>query len=158
MDFVNETGVGYGSPIVGGQMQNAIAPPPTIKPLTTTQETTNPVTEQPTQEELADKEQKELWAREDAIRKETQEREDNAYQRAVKDMRQAGVNPNLQSISGAQAGGGISSGTAKNLDRIENAKDRALKELMQQIEQNWKGNQNDLDRIQKTVSSLIGII
>lgn len=105
-------------------------------------------------EDLITKERDELWAREDAIRTETQTREDTAYQRAVTDMRKAGVNPNLQNISGAQSGGGITGATAKNLARVENAKDRTLKQLLQEIEFNWSGNQKDLDRLTKIISSL----
>lgn len=37
----------------------------------------------------------EEWAREDKLRKEQQDRDDNAYQRMVKDMRAAGINPNV---------------------------------------------------------------
>ncbi len=51
--------------------------------------------------------QKKYWEREDKIRKETQEREDTAYQRAVEDMRKAGINPNLIGINPANSGGGI---------------------------------------------------
>lgn len=50
-----------------------------------------------------------LWAREDKIRKETQEREDNAYVRAVRDMKNAGINPNLVGINPANSGGGMTS-------------------------------------------------
>ena len=38
--------------------------------------------------------QERQWEREDAIRAETQAREDSAWQRAVADMQKAGVNPN----------------------------------------------------------------
>ncbi len=50
---------------------------------------------------------RDIWAREDEIRKETQAREDTAYQRAVEDMRKAGINPNLVGINPAASGGGI---------------------------------------------------
>lgn len=53
---------------------------------------------------------KEEWDREDKIRKEQQERDDNAYQRMVKDMRAAGINPN---VTGATPNYGTSdSGTS----------------------------------------------
>lgn len=152
MEIIDEYGVGYGVKTIPTLLD--IAKPmfqKVYKDITQSEETNAT----PTAEELADKEQKELWAREDAIRKETQDREDNAYQRAVEDMRKAGVNPNLQSISGAQAGGGITTGTAKNLDRIENDKDRQLKLIMQEIENNFKGDQNDKDRLIKLITGLI---
>lgn len=37
----------------------------------------------------------EEWAREDQIRKEQQQRDDTAYTRMIKDMRNAGINPNV---------------------------------------------------------------
>lgn len=167
ISFVNENGVGYGSPLTSGLMPETgfklDAIPKPIEPITgkpqalQNKEEKTTVDESAINEEKANAEQKELWAREDAIRKETQEREDNINQRMVEDMRKAGMNPNL--ISGASAvGGGISSGTAKNLDRIENAKSRALELLKQEIQNSWAGNQKDLDRITSIINSVIKII
>lgn len=47
------------------------------------------------------------WEREDTIRAETQAREDNAWQRGVRDMQLAGINPNLINATPAASGGGI---------------------------------------------------
>ena len=55
------------------------------------------------------------WEREDAIRAETQAREDSAYQRAVADMRKAGINPNLMNVQPASSGGGITQASGQNL-------------------------------------------
>lgn len=156
LNIIDESGVGFGSPHIGAsQIQNPIEnlnPTLPIKATKTIEEINE--TTKPTTEELADREQKEIWDREDAIRHETQEREDNINQRMVADMRKAGINPNLQ--SGASAvGGGITSGTAKNLARIENEKERALKKAMQEIELNWSGTQKDLDRITSIINATI---
>lgn len=142
-----ETGLQSGSSVETEKSSKGFAPETT----STTPETPNTTPSET--EKIIDKEQKELWEREDAIRKETQEREDTAYQRSVSDMRKAGVNPNLQSISGAQAGGGIAGATAKNLARIENEKDRNLQLILQEIQQNWQGSQNDLDRLTNILRS-----
>lgn len=163
LNIVNEYGVGYGIAgattgigHVGAQMipQTQIPTAPNTKAAEKTLEEIKE-TIQPSAEEMANIEQKELWQREDEIRKETQEREDTAYQRSVSDMRKAGVNPNLQSISGASAGGGITSASQKNLARIENEKDRALKKAMQEIELNWSGTQKDLDRITSIIKEVL---
>lgn len=62
--------------------------------------------------EIAKQLRNEQWAREDAIRKETQEREDNAISRKIADMRRSGVNVNLAySMNGAESGGGITNAT-----------------------------------------------
>ena len=64
--------------------------------------------------------QKALWEREDKIRKETQQREDTAYQRAVEDARKAGINLNLMDIQPSNSGGGITQATkAENLSKEE---------------------------------------
>lgn len=150
--MLDEMGTGYGN-ILRNPLNETKADPiiEAIRPKKETNTETNQLAEQniieANIEDIANKEQKELWEREDAIRAEIQAREDNAYQRAVADMKQAGVNPNLQSISGASSGGGITTATKKDLTRIENAKDRELEKLIQEIQNNWQGTQNNLDRV-----------
>lgn len=51
------------------------------------------------------------WEREDTIRKEIQEREDTAYQRAISDMRKSGINPNLVGINPSNSSGGLTNAT-----------------------------------------------
>lgn len=49
------------------------------------------------------------WERDDRIQAEVQAREDNAWQRGVRDMQLAGINPNLINATPAASGGGITS-------------------------------------------------
>lgn len=105
--------------------------------------------QQPSQSEIfndkVDKEKQEAWAREDTIRKETQDREDNAVKRKVDDMRRAGVNPNLTDITGAASGGGITQSSKKDFS-----------ELIMEIEKNFKGSQADKDRLIKLLEIFLG--
>ena len=128
-------------------------------------------------EEWLLQQQERLWAREDQIRKETQEREDNAYQRAVADARKAGINVNLMDIQPATSGGGISSGTAIYSGMLENAMSghssrfinsqnigsqeyiaeltNATKILEAQINNNFKGSENEKNRILELIEEII---
>lgn len=104
--------------------------------------------------------QKELdkyYEREDAIRKETQEREDTAYQRAVADMRKAGIDPNLVGVSPAQAGGGITSATQKDLTRYSTEMNIIMSLVMQQIENEFKADQATKDRIVNSINNALTI-
>lgn len=94
----------------------------------------------------------ELWAREDAIRKETQEREDTAYQRAVEDMRKAGINPNLVGVSPAGSGGGITQATGQNL--ISTEMSGAIQEAIAQINNTVKTDEKQKDRISDIIRTL----
>lgn len=94
----------------------------------------------------------ELWAREDAIRKETQEREDTAYQRAVEDMRKAGINPNLAGVSPAGSGGGITQATGQGL--ISTEMSGIIQEAIAQINNTVKADENQKDRISDIIKTL----
>ena len=94
----------------------------------------------------------ELWEREDAIRKETQEREDTAYQRAVEDMRKAGINPNLVGINPASSGGGIIAATGQSLMSTEMS--GAIQEAIAKINNTVKANENQKDRISDIIRTL----
>lgn len=99
----------------------------------------------------------EEWAREDAIRAETQEREDTAYSRAIADLRSAGVNVNLLgSITPAGSGGGITNQTG-SMDYTMSAAEynKKMEILMQELEQNFKGDEAEKDRITGLIKSLI---
>lgn len=95
---------------------------------------------------------KELWEREDAIRKETQEREDTAYQRAVEDMRKAGINPNLVGVNPANSGGGIISATGQNLINTEMS--GIINTAIAEINNTVKANENQKDRINEIIKTL----
>ena len=102
----------------------------------------------------------ELWDREDSIRKETQEREDTAYQRAVEDMRKAGINPELLGVSPASSGGGITSATRKDYSVFNTLLNNQYELLKQEIQNNFQGSENEKDRILgllKSVITLAGI-
>lgn len=93
-----------------------------------------------------------LWAREDAIRKETQEREDTAYQRAVEDMRKAGINPNLAGVSPAGSGGGITQATGQGL--ISTEMSGIIQEAIAQINNTVKADENQKNRISDIIKTL----
>ncbi len=95
---------------------------------------------------------KELWEREDAIRKETQEREDTAYQRAVEDMRKAGINPNLIGVNPANSGGGIISATGQNIVSTEMS--GAISKAIAEINNTVKADENQKDRISEIIKTL----
>lgn len=95
---------------------------------------------------------KELWEREDAIRKETQQREDTAYQRAVEDMRKAGINPNLTGINPASSGGGIINATGQGLITTEMS--GIINEAIAKINNTVKADENQKDRITDIIRTL----
>lgn len=113
----------------------------------------------------------EQWAREDRIRKETQDREDNAISRKVEDMRRAGVNPNLAySMTGAESGGGITSAngidTSMITQQMSNMSSKEIEQKRQEFEklleeykiaqkQAFEGDENAKDRTNKILSSLL---
>ena len=94
----------------------------------------------------------ELWEREDAIRKETQEREDTAYQRAVEDMRKAGINPNLVNVSPAGSGGGITQATGQGSMSTEMS--GVIQEAIANINNTVKADENQKDRISDIIRTL----
>lgn len=95
------------------------------------------------------------YQREDEIRKHVEQREDTAYQRAVADMKAAGINPELLGVSPAAAGGGITSATRKDYS-VYTAKMQAQYSLLEQeIQNNFQGSQNKKDRILDIVKSIV---
>lgn len=102
-----------------------------------------------------EEQQKKQWEREDTIRKETQAREDSAYQRTVKDMQAAGINPNLMNVSPAASGGGITNATGLDYTAYTNNLKETLTLLEQEIENTFKEDENKKDRFSQLISSLI---
>lgn len=98
----------------------------------------------------------ELWAREDAIRKETQEREDTAYQRAIEDMRKAGINPNLVGINPASSGGGITQATGQQ--SLTTAMSGIIEQTIAEINNTVKANENQKDRINDIIKSFAQVL
>lgn len=97
---------------------------------------------------------KKYWEREDAIRKETQDREDTAYQRAVKDMLKAGINPNLINVQPASAGGGITN--ASRIEETGSAQINMLtQEIVQAISNNVKIEENQKSRLSEIIRSVV---
>ena len=107
--------------------------------------------------QYAEELQKKQWEREDMIRQETQEREDNAWQRAVADMRAAGINPNLVNASAAASGGGITSATGVNTTLTEKEMDLAWKELETYIMNEFNASENQKDRIAEMLNNIARI-
>lgn len=99
--------------------------------------------------------QQRQWDREDAIRKETQEREDSAYQRAVADAKKAGINVNLMGINPAQSGGGITSATGLDYSPWTAEINKQLALLEQEIANSFQGDENAKDRFTKGLTSLL---
>ena len=99
------------------------------------------------------------WAREDAIRKEVQEREDSAYTRAVADMRRSGVNPNLVGVNPAESGGGITNATGMDFSMFNNMytaeTNKYIKELELALEMAFKEDNNEKNRITDLITGLI---
>lgn len=105
----------------------------------------------------AEDQQAKEWERENAIRKETQEREDNAWQRAIKDMQAAGVNPNLVNASAAASGGGITSATGLNMSQYETTANKLLEEWKTMVEQDFERNENRKDRYNNIMKGLLNL-
>lgn len=103
-------------------------------------------------------EREKAWEREDAIRKETQEREDNAWQRAIDDMRAAGINPNLVNASAAQAGGGITTATMGDSNPLVSALTTNGDILEKMLEQAFEGDENSKNRVMELITQIVGSV
>lgn len=101
--------------------------------------------------------QKEQWAREDSIRKETQEREDTAYQRAVDDMQKAGINPNLMNVNPAESGGGISNATGMDYSMWQSEVNKQVALLEEIMQEEFKEDENTKDRFSSIFGSLLSL-
>lgn len=113
------------------------------------------VDKEPASEDTVISDLEKAYQREDEIRKHVEEREDTAYQRAVADMKAAGINPELLGVTPAVSGGGITSASRKDYS-VYTAKMQAQYSLLEQeIQNNFQGDQNKKDRIMDLVKSLI---
>lgn len=101
--------------------------------------------------------QKELWEREDEIRKHVEEREDSAYQRAVADMKKAGINPELLGVNPASSGGGITSASRIDNSLLNTDLSGAYSELIAQLNNNVKVDENQKDRILSIVNNFVDL-
>lgn len=101
--------------------------------------------------------QKELWEREDAIRQHVEEREDSAYQRAVADMKNAGINPELLGVQPANSGGGITSASRLDNSLLNTDLSGAYSELIAQLNNNVKVDENQKDRILSIVNNFVDL-
>lgn len=85
--------------------------------------------------QMAESANNEKMAKLEQWRKEDQERQDNAIQRRVEDMRKAGINPNLQNVTGAESTSNITNMTETDytflqsyLEKVKNDKDLNMRE------------------------------
>ena len=119
------------------------------------EEVTNTDYEQAKKDAIAQRDEE--WARADAIRKETQEREDNAVQRWTEDAKKAGINIGaLGAASAAASGGGITSETGSIDYTMTEAKYNAeIELLMQEIDQKFQGSENEKERIKELIKTLL---
>lgn len=94
------------------------------------------------------------WEREDAIRAETQAREDNAYQRAIDDMQKAGINPNLLgSITPAAAGGGITNQAGLDMGALQTELMNQTDLIEKMLDMQFKEDENSKDRWTSIIAS-----
>lgn len=100
--------------------------------------------------------QERLWKREDEIREHIEAREDSAWQRAVEDMKKAGVNPNLVDAGPAQSGGGISSASGMDYTMQQEEYDRETQKIIQAIANEFQMNENQKDRLTDLLDRLLG--
>lgn len=108
--------------------------------------------------EWQEEQQRKAWEREDQIRKETQEREDTAYQRAIEDMKKAGINPNLlSSINPAESGGGITNATQMNMQLYQGELEKYLGILETEINNSFKEDENTKDRVTDAVKNVVSL-
>lgn len=107
--------------------------------------------------QFMEQQQEKQWAREDQIRKEIQAREDNAWQRAVKDMQAAGINPNLVNAAPAASGGGITSATGMNYTPYTEELNEALTLLEQEIDNAFKEDENKKERFMDVIGNVLNI-
>lgn len=101
--------------------------------------------------------QKELWEREDEIRRHVEEREDSAYQRAVADMKKAGINPELLGVNPANSGGGIFSASRLDNSLLNTDLSGAYSELIAQLNNEVKIDENQKDRILSIVNNFVDV-
>lgn len=101
--------------------------------------------------------QKELWEREDEIRKHVEEREDSAYQRAVADMKKAGINPELLGVNPASSGGGITSASPIDNSLLNTDLSGAYSELIAQLNNEVKVDEKQKDRILSIVNNFVDL-
>lgn len=99
--------------------------------------------------------QAEQWEREDQIRKETQEREDTAWQRSVEDMQKAGINPNLVNAQPAASGGGITQATGLNYSMYQEEIKTQLTLLEQMIDNDFNASEEQKNRFTDILQSLM---
>ena len=85
--------------------------------------------------QMAENANKEKIAKLEEWRKEDQHRQDTAIQRRVEDMRKAGINPNLQNVTGAESTSNINSLSETDytflqsyLEKVKNDKDLNMRE------------------------------
>lgn len=98
--------------------------------------------------------QKAQWERDDAKQAHIEEREDTAYQRAVADMRKAGINPNLMNVTPAESGGGFTAAQGMDFSPVTTQMNNEIKEILDEIDKSFEGGQNEKDRIKDIIKSL----
>ncbi len=100
---------------------------------------------------------KEYWQREDQLRQESYTRDDTAYQRMIKDMWKAGINPNLVNISGTPnyiGGSGYTNATKADYTPTALTLQRDLGLLEQAIQLEFQGDENNKNRLMQLVNTL----
>lgn len=105
--------------------------------------------------ETLSNDQKELWERENEIRKHVEDREDSAYQRAVADMKKAGINPELLGVNPASSGGGITSASRLDSSLLNTDLSGAYSQLIAQINNEVKVDENKKDRILSILNNFV---
>lgn len=92
-------------------------------------------------------------------RAEDQERADNAYQRAIKDMYKSGIDPNqIGNVTPAEVGGQVQQPFNGITTGLQTALSKEMEVLQTMIENSFKGDENDKDRFTDIFNKVLGVV
>lgn len=92
-------------------------------------------------------------------RAEDQERADNAYQRAIKDMYRSGIDPNqIGNVTPAEVGGQVQQPFNGITTGLQTALSKEMEVLQTMIENSFKGDENDKDRFTDIFNKVLGVV
>ena len=108
---------------------------------------------------LFQEEQDKYIALQEKWRKEDQERADNAFSRAIKDMYRSGIDPNqIGNITPAEVGGQVQQPFNGITTGLQTALSKEMEVLQTMIEQSFKGDENEKDRFTDIINKVISAV